>query len=510
MNFFFRRLFSTGTHIAMPKMLIRSITLVNSIGLIAAIICAVYLFYMLNNGWSISDVTVAITVLCLGSIPFLNRWGQINFSRVLLSLTIPLAAMFLLMVGRMQDPERFDYIRSPGIFSVLLATCVLPVMIFSRGERLLMAICQGFNLLLFASADILLRYFSKLHQLPTLQQYFSANLALLLAYLLLTGSVASLKEIIDDFESSNESLIDALNKKNIELEATNRELHELNKNIETQNEEMQAQSEELIQSQESLMIANTEIERQKGEVEKSLDEKSKDLLYTNQHLVTQNNELQQFSYTVSHNLRGPVASILGLISIHKLAETEEDKSRILEMLKNATLSLESIIVDLNRIIDIRFDKFSVYEEVTFETELLLIRQSLSSFLEKNEVTIEEDFQYPQIRSIKAYINSILYNLLSNAIQYRSPLRKPIIKISTFVQQNQVILNVTDNGLGIDLNRFQGDLFKLYKRFHISSPGGKGLGLYLIKQQVEKLNGRIEVESKPDAGATFRVYLPVKG
>ncbi len=304
-------------------------------------------------------------------------------------------------------------------------------------------------------------------------------------------------------------MIARLNEKNDELEKKNRDLHDLNKDIETQNEEIQAQSEELKQSQESLMLANHEIERQKGELERSLDEKSKDLLSTNQQLVTQNNELQQFSYTVSHNLRGPVASILGLINIHKLAITEAEKEHVMKLLESSTLSLESIILDLNRIIDIRFDKFSAYEDVSFETELLLIKQSLTSFLDKNEVRIEEDFQHKELRSIKAYINSILYNLLSNAIQYRAPDRKPIVKISTVQVNGHVILQISDNGQGIDLTRFQGDLFKLYKRFHASTPGGKGLGLYLIKQQVEKLNGRIEVESKPNEGATFRVWLPVK-
>jgi len=99
-------------------------------------------------------------------------------------------------------------------------------------------------------------------------------------------------------------------------------------------------------------------------------------------------------------------------------------------------------------------------------------------------------------------------LVSNAIQYRSPSRAPVIKISTQLINGHIILQVKDNGLGIDLSRFRGDMFKLYKRFHASTPGGKGLGLYLIKQQVEKLNGQIEVESTPGNGATFRVLLPV--
>jgi signal transduction histidine kinase len=427
----------------------------------------------------------------------------------MLSVAMPMAAIIVLFLPRINNPDRFQYYLSPGIISVLLATSVVPVLVFSKKERILMIACQGINFIFFASADILLRFFSVKHELPSIEQYFAANLSLLMSYLLLTGSVLSLKAIINEYEKANEELVKGLNQKNDLLEKNNIELHQLNNNITAQNEEIQSQSEELLQSQESLTLANTEIERQKAELEKSLDEKSFDLLATNQQLVIQNNDLQQFSYTVSHNLRGPVASILGLINIHRLAETKEERESILSLLEGSALSLENVIIDLNKIIDIRFDKFGSYEEVPIESELSLIRQSLHSFLEKNNALMETDFQYPVIRSIKSYINSILYNLISNALQYRSPMRVPVIRISSSLENDYAVLKVSDNGLGIDLNRFRNDLFRLYKRFHISIPGGRGLGLYLVKQQVEKLNGRIDVESIPDEGTTFTVYLPIR-
>ena len=120
--------------------------------------------------------------------------------------------------------------------------------------------------------------------------------------------------------------------------------------------------------------------------------------------------------------------------------------------------------------------------------------------------INLDFRCPEIFSIKAYINSILYNLISNAIQYRSLDRKLIINISSYCKLDMVIIEISDNGIGIDLERYRDDLFKLYKRFH-SHIEGKGLGLYIVKQQVEKLNGSIEVESQPDKGTRFIVSLP---
>jgi signal transduction histidine kinase len=156
------------------------------------------------------------------------------------------------------------------------------------------------------------------------------------------------------------------------------------------------------------------------------------------------------------------------------------------------------------VVDIRHNKFTALEKINLQAEVDLITQSLSTFIKSNEVSIETDFNQPELVSIKAYINSVLFNLVSNAIQYRSPARKPNIRISSRLIHDYVLMEVSDNGLGIDLVKHKGDLFKLYKRFHSHTPG-KGLGLFLVKQQLEKLNARIEVDSIPDVGTTFRIF-----
>jgi signal transduction histidine kinase len=504
-----KRLLNVGVIDSMPKYQARAIILTNTIAFIATCLILVYLFYSLRNGWGTMDTSVFLMAAAQFTVILLNRWDRINISRFLLTITIPLGSLLVLFLPRIQHPELFNYAPTPGIFVVLLSTSVIPVLIFSTHEKRLMFVCVGISFVFFASLDILLRVYSKLGEFPTLTQYFASNIALLISYFLLIASVLSLKRIVDYFEYKNDQLIANLNEKNIALEVSNRELNQLNKDIEDQSKEIQAQSEELIQGQESLMMAHNEIERQKMELEKSLDEKSRDLMHSNQQLINQNNELQQFSYTVSHNLRGPVASMLGLMNIHRLSITEDEKAHVLGLIEQSAKSLETIIRDLNKIVDIRNDKFSAFERVSIEGELELIKESLNDFITKNEVELSTDFQCREITSIKAYINSILYNLISNAIQYRSPLRRPAIKISTIAINGHIQLTVTDNGLGIDLVRFGHDVFKLYKRFHIHTQG-KGLGLYLVKQQIEKLNGKIEIESKPDSGATFKVILPMKG
>jgi signal transduction histidine kinase len=515
MNPIVKLVLHAGVLATTPESRVRAIILSNTIAVITAILTLIFLIYYSLNGWSVADAIILVSIVALGSVPFLNFLGMTNVSRFLLPLIIPATALTIMFILRVQDPMRYTYSRSPGLFCVILTTAVIPVLIFSTRERRLMFSSLAINFMLFASLDLLLRYYSKVHALPTAWQYITGNLSMIISYVLLVGSIMSLKGITDEYELKNEQLIRNLNKKNDALARANLELHELNKNIETQNEEIQAQSEELIQSQDSLIMANREIERQNLKLEqqnellsKTLDEKSNDLLHSNQQLVAHNNELQQFSYTISHNLRGPVASMLGLINIHQHAETPEEGKQILGLLQQSTESLETVIRDLNKIIDIRNDKFSIFENLSLEQELNLIKKTLTPFILLNDAKIDSDFQVAEITSVKAYVNSILYNLITNAIQYRSFDRTPQVTISSRIADDHILIAVADNGLGIDLGKFSGELFKLYKRFHTHTQG-KGLGLYLVKQQVEKLNGRIEIESIPNTGSTFRVYLPIK-
>lgn len=486
--------------------------------LIAIGLCTTLLVYMLNAGqwkWSLTTSMILVTIMVQCLILVFNRHQKYNVSRFLLSILIPVMSIVIAMLPRIDNPLLYHYLpRSPSLFCIVLATSVVPLMVFSTRESKFLIPALGLNLIILVLIDPLLFMFSAdyLDGQYSIGRFLSNNIVILIAELFMIGNTIFLKSLFEYFEKENESLIRSLNEKNTELKKRNNELFQLNQDIETQNEEIQAQSEELMQSQESLLTANYEIERQKDELEiknvqleHSLDAKSKDLLQTNQQLVVQNHELQQFSYTVSHNLRGPVASMLGLINIHHLSTDDTDKASIFSLLEKSAQSLETVIHDLNKIIDIRKDKFNISEKVNLEKEVSLIVQSLNVFITENEVSVTVDFHTTEIISIKAYINSILYNLISNAIQYRSPDRKLKIKISSRRVLDFVVIEVSDNGLGIDLVRFRGDLFKLYKRFH-SHIEGKGLGLYIVKQQVEKLNGRIEVESNPNRGTRFSVFL----
>ena len=505
---------SAGAHEAGPWSKVRLIQLTNAIAFITAFLFSILVTYLvLRSGWSTVVEVGVFTIALLWVVIGLNCFHWYNLSRGLMSVVIPVAVLVAIFLPRIQLIGKYDYFRSPEVYSILITSSVIPLLIFSLRERKALLCGLLINVLVLLLFDFsLFRFSSSYGQVPySVVRLIGSNVVILIMYLFLTGSIAFFKDLFEHFEVKNEELISRLNQKNGELHASNRELYELNQSIEVQNEEIKSQSEELLQGQESLMHANLEIERQKKELEEknrlleqSLGERNIDLLQTNQQLIHQNSDLQQFSFTVSHNLRAPVASMKGLINLYQMSKTNEERANIIRLFEESTGSLDTIIQDLSKIIDLRHDNFTALEKVFLQTEVDLITRSLKTFIISNEVSVTTDFNSPELVSIKAYINSILFNLISNAIQYRSPSRKPIVRVSSRLLDEHIVLEVSDNGLGIDLQRHQPNLFKLYKRFHSHTPG-KGLGLFIVKQQVEKLNAKIEVESEPEQGTTFRIF-----
>jgi len=175
-------------------------------------------------------------------------------------------------------------------------------------------------------------------------------------------------------------------------------------------------------------------------------------------------------------------------------------------LVRAAEELDGVVKDLNTILAFRKNSESLVTVVDFVTEVSKIRVTLEREIASTQAVITADFEQVQtIRTVKPYLESILYNLISNAIKYRVPDRTPVIHIKTEKLENEICLTVSDNGLGIDMNAFRDKLFTLYSRFHIHLEG-KGLGLYLVKTQITALGGRIEIESEVNIGSTFRVYF----
>lgn len=226
-----------------------------------------------------------------------------------------------------------------------------------------------------------------------------------------------------------------------------------------------------------------------------------------EQLINQNNDLLQFSFIASHNLRGPVASVLGLLNLMKSHEIPEGTAMLISMLRQSVNRLDSVIKDLSKILEMRSGQVHAREFVEIRQVIGTIQVELQQQIAESSATITlDDAAVSDFFTIKSYYHSILHNLVSNAIKYRSRIRPPVIHIKTFQTPAEYGFIISDNGLGIDLERFGDKVFGMYQRFHIEVEG-KGIGLYMVKMQVQLLRGTITIQSKPDEGATFTVSFP---
>ncbi|MCF2488584.1 PAS domain S-box protein [Dyadobacter sp. CY347] len=226
--------------------------------------------------------------------------------------------------------------------------------------------------------------------------------------------------------------------------------------------------------------------------------------YANE-LTESNKGLDQFAYIVSHNLRAPVANIIGLGElISQDFYPAQVKEEFLEGILLNVKRLDDVISDLNTILRIKREVSESKEPVNLQHLVDNIRSSLQNIIDKEQVTIHTDFRAVQeLFTLKTYLYSIFYNLIINSIKYRKPDLPPVIDISSSLDEGRVNICIRDNGMGIDLARKGSQLFGLYKRFH-QHVEGKGLGLFMVKTQVEMLGGKIHVNSNVNEGTEFRI------
>jgi PAS domain S-box-containing protein len=227
--------------------------------------------------------------------------------------------------------------------------------------------------------------------------------------------------------------------------------------------------------------------------------------------LTQNNkDLQQFSYITSHNLRAPLSNLTGLLNlIDDIPIENPELKEIIDGFNRSTHLLNETINDLVKVIIIK-------DNPSIEKESLLLKDIFEDVFSQLDFLIGlhkpiilfnfEDVSF--LNTNKSYLESILLNLLTNSIKYKSDKRKLKININAHQLGDSVVLIFKDNGIGIDLERNKDKVFGLYQRFH-DYPDSKGLGLYLVKSQVETMGGTISIESKVGVGTTFSLTFKNK-
>ena len=224
-------------------------------------------------------------------------------------------------------------------------------------------------------------------------------------------------------------------------------------------------------------------------------------------LVTeQNKRLLNFSYIVSHNLRSHSSNILGISTLIETAKTEEDRDEMIVLLKKVAQNLNETLFNLNNIVNIQTSIDVVVEPLNLSD---YIKNTLTSqnaqILAKEATIINKVDESIFVNYNRAYLDSILLNLISNALRYSHPDRKPVISLTCFEEKDKLVLRVSDNGVGIDLNKHGDKMFGIYQTFN-GNADARGFGLFISKNQIEAMGGKIEVESNINKGTTFKIYF----
>ncbi|MCB1147697.1 MAG: HAMP domain-containing histidine kinase, partial [Leptospiraceae bacterium] len=233
----------------------------------------------------------------------------------------------------------------------------------------------------------------------------------------------------------------------------------------------------------------------------------KEMKRTTDLVAMQNKRLLEFTYIVSHNLRSHAANLKGISDLLSEPTNESELQSYHEMLNSSVENLMTTLEHLNMIVKIQGETNLAVQKINLYDSINSTMESLQIMI--NSIGVEIDNRVPEnftIYFIFAYMESILLNLISNAIKYREPSRKLKITISAENVADGVWLYVADNGQGIDLERVGERMFGMYQVFH-DHPESRGLGLFLCRNHMESVGGRIEVDSTPGQGATFKLFFP---
>ncbi|HEV8513460.1 MAG TPA: HAMP domain-containing sensor histidine kinase, partial [Cyclobacteriaceae bacterium] len=297
-----------------------------------------------------------------------------------------------------------------------------------------------------------------------------------------------------------------------------RKVKKLNREISEQNEEIISQSEELIEANQALGKMNREISEQKEEIQAQAEE----LTESNQTIARVNlsleekvkirtaelkeayNELDTFFYRSSHDFRRPLTTFMGLAEVAKVTLKDPSALELFEKVNETARNLDKMLVKLQSVSAVGTQEL-IYTEILLDQILQIELDNFHEEIIRRSIKVLTEIKLKQpFISYPVLIKFIIQNLLENSIAFCG-VESPFIKFRAYQVANETVLEVSDNGQGIEstyLNR----IFEMYFRANERSRGN-GLGLYIVKKMVDKLNGRIELKTELGIGTTVWVYLP---
>ena len=243
--------------------------------------------------------------------------------------------------------------------------------------------------------------------------------------------------------------------------------------------------------------------------------RNSDLLEENNVMVTEmnnsleirNKQLSDFNYLISHNLRSPVTSMSVIVDMIQKEKNPEILNQLLPKLDQIAKSITHLTEDINDYVAILDNQEVKIEDIDLKKLILEVKNEFTETLLDNtgfEVLINLD-AWDHISYSKFYMQSIVHNFISNSIKYKRDNVASYIEFKSAIENKHKVLYVTDNGIGLNMERHGDNVFKLYKRFH-RNISGKGMGLFLVKSQLDALNATITINSKEGVGTTFKLIF----
>ncbi len=228
-----------------------------------------------------------------------------------------------------------------------------------------------------------------------------------------------------------------------------------------------------------------------------------ELIRANELLNIQNKSLVNFANKVAHDLRSYSGNLAATLELMQHAEDEMEQQVFRGLLKDISTRFTAAVANLNEIVAAHNKAVVSFEHVVLAEYVDKAIQTVGLQVITSGATITNRIDPAIVLSVnRSYLESILLNLLTNALKYRHPTRPPVVEVDAFpASGRKVIVTVKDNGTGIDLERFGKDVFGMYKTFH-GNPDAMGIGLYITRFQVEAMGGAIELESTVGVGTTF--------
>jgi two-component system, sensor histidine kinase LadS len=313
----------------------------------------------------------------------------------------------------------------------------------------------------------------------------------------------------EELEVKVRARTEELEQQKLEVLAQNEQMLQVQGELLAKRQELEQQNGKLVEYYDQLNAISLDLQVANSNLEAQVQERTRSLTQANATLQKQNQQLEEYAFVTSHHLRAPVARLLGLAM---LLEHDPDRQAanapLIGKLVDETKDLDTVIRDLNLMLAAQKQQDLPREAVDLAAQANLALQKLAAELASAGAEVTLDLSaVPRLWTVGQYLQNTLLRLLDNALRFRDPARPlRVVVRSAGEAGGEACISVQDNGLGIDLRYAQNKLFGLYQRFHPMIEG-KGMGLFLVKTEVEHLGGRVEVSSEVNVGTTFSVYLP---